>query len=90
MHSSDLIGAIAARSGTTRKAAAVFLSAFTAEVSGALQTGSSVKIMGFGVFEVRRRHARRGVKPGTNEPIMIPTRNLPVFRASKNLKDAIR
>ena len=48
-----------------------------------------MQLTGFGIFEVRERAARTGVKPGTTEKIEIPASKVPAFKAGKNLKDAI-
>ena len=45
--------------------------------------------MGFGSFEVRKRAARKGRNPQTNEEIKIPASKLPVFKSGKALKEAV-
>lgn len=49
-----------------------------------------MQLTGFGVFEVRERSARQGVKPGTTEKIQIPASKYPAFKAGKGLKDNIK
>ena len=43
-----------------------------------------------GTFEVRKRKARTGVKPGTTEKIKIPASKYPAFKPGKGLKDRVR
>ena len=43
-----------------------------------------------GSFEVKERAERTGRNPKTNEPIVIPAGKMPVFKAGKVLKDAIK
>ena len=45
--------------------------------------------MGFGSFEVKKRAARVGRNPKTNDTIEIPASVVPVFKAGKALKDAV-
>ncbi len=55
-----------------------------------LTKGNPVRIVGFGVFEVRRRIARSGRNPQTGETLKIPATKTPSFLAGKALKDAIK
>ena len=52
--------------------------------------GKKVQLTGFGSFEVKERAERTGRNPKTNEPIVIPAGKMPVFKAGKVLKDAIK
>lgn len=49
-----------------------------------------MQLVGFGSFEVKKRAARTGRNPRTNEPVEIPAAKLPVFKPGKALKDAIQ
>ncbi len=60
-----------------------------ASISSHLKQGDKVQLIGFGIFEVRERSARTGVKPGTTEKIEIPASKYPAFKAGKNLKDEL-
>jgi len=55
-----------------------------------LVKGNSVRIVGFGVFEVRRRVAREGINPKTRKKIHIAATKTPSFMAGKALKDAVK
>lgn len=60
-------------------------------ISGVLADGGSVKIAGFGNFEVRERAARVGVDPrDPSKKIEIKATKTPAFKAGKNLKNAVR
>lgn len=54
-----------------------------------LVNGESVKISGFGNFEVVVRAEKKGRNPKTGEAITIPSFKAPVFRPSKSLIDKI-
>ena len=65
------------------------LSALVESVTDALKNGEKVVLPGFGTFGVKMRPAREGRNLFTGERIMIPARNVPSFKASKRLKDAV-
>ena len=89
MNKSDLIAAIAAKTGETKKDAEATLNAFIDVVTDALVKGDKVQLVGFGSFEVRKRAARKGRNPQTKEEIKIPASKAPVFKAGKALKELV-
>ena len=89
MNKSDLIAAMAAKTGSTKKDAEATLNAFVDAVTEALVKGDKVQLVGFGSFEVRKRAARKGRNPQTKEEIEIPASKAPVFKAGKALKDLV-
>ena len=89
MNKADLIAAIAAKTGDTKKAAEASVNAFVEVVTNALVEGDKVQLVGFGSFEVRKRAARKGRNPQTKEEIKIPASKAPVFKAGKALKDLV-
>ncbi len=89
MNKSELIAAIAAKTGETKKDAEATLNAFIDVVTEALVRGDKVQLVGFGSFEVRKRAARKGRNPQTKEEIKIPASKAPVFKAGKALKELV-
>ena len=89
MNKAELIAAMAAKTGETKKAAEASLNAFVAVVEDSLKKGEKVQLVGFGSFEVRKRAARKGRNPQTKEEIKIPASKAPVFKAGKALKDLV-
>ena len=89
MNKSDLIAAIADKTGATKKCAEASLNAMTEAVTEALVKGDKVQLVGFGSFEVRKRAARKGRNPQTKEEIKIPASKAPVFKAGKALKELV-
>ena len=89
MNKSELIAAIATKTGETKKDAEATLNAFVNVVSETLAKGDKVLLVGFGSFEVRKRAARKGRNPQTKEEIKIPASKAPVFKAGKALKDLV-
>ena len=48
-----------------------------------LEREGKLKIAGFGVFEVKEKHARRGRNPQTGEEMTITPRRILTFKASQ-------
>ena len=89
MNKAELVAAIAAKTGESKKSSEVLVNAFTEVVADALKGGDKVQLVGFGSFEVRKRAARKGRNPQTKEEIKIPASKAPVFKAGKALKDIV-
>jgi DNA-binding protein HU-beta len=54
-----------------------------------LVKGNKVRIVGLGIFQVKRREARMGRNPQTGEPVKIKASKKVTFRPSKELKEAV-
>ena len=89
MNKTELIAAVAAKAGLTKKDAERVVNATLETITESLVKGDKVNVSGFGIFEVKTREARVGRNPRTKETIQIPASKLPAFKASKTLKDAI-
>ena len=89
MNKAELIAAIAAKTGATKKSAEESVNAFVDVVTEALQKGDKVQLVGFGSFEVLNRAARKGRNPQTKEEIKIPASKAPKFKAGKALKELV-
>ncbi|MBW7915743.1 MAG: HU family DNA-binding protein [Trueperaceae bacterium] len=85
----DLVGEVAEATGQSKKAVKETMDALLASMTSSIAKGSKVTLTGFGTFEVRKRKARTGVKPGTTEKIKIPASQYPAFKAGKSLKDTV-
>ena len=89
MNKTELIAAVAEKTGLTKKDAERVVSATFETVTETLKKGDKVSVSGLGIFEVKTREARIGRNPRTKEEIKIPATKLPAFKASKTLKDLI-
>ena len=89
VNKAEMIDAIAESANISKVAASKAFSCFLESVVAALKSGQQVSLLGFGTFAVKPRAARVGRNPKTGEPIQISAANVPVFKAGKNLKDAV-
>ena len=89
MNKKELILEMAQKCGLTQKETEKALEAFVETVSGTLEKGEKVQLLGFGIFEVRQRAAREGRNPRTKEIIQMPAAKVPAFKAGKALKDKV-
>ncbi len=90
MTKAELIDAITAKLAMRKKDVAPVVDEVFAEIQGALSKGDKCTFVGFGVFEVRERSAREGRNPqDPTKKVLIPAKNVPVFRPGKDLKDAV-
>ncbi len=89
MNKTELIAAVAEKSGLSKKDADNAVNSMLDAVVETLAQGDKVQIVGFGTFEVRSRSERQGRDPRTNNPITIPASKSPAFKAGKAFKDAV-
>ena len=89
MNKTELVAAIAEKTGLTKKDAEGAVKAFTDTVAEQLKAGDKIQLVGFGTFEVAERAARTGKNPQTGEAINIPASKAPKFKAGKALKDTV-
>ena len=89
MTKTELINAVAAKTGLTKKDSDKAVAAVIEAVTEALVKGDKVALLGFGTFEVRERAARVGINPRTKATIKIAATKAPAFKAGKALKDAV-
>lgn len=90
MNKTELISAVAEKTGLSKKDSDAAIAAVVDAITESLVQGEKVQLVGFGSFEVKKRAARTGRNPRTNEPVEIPAAKLPVFKPGKALKDAIQ
>ena len=89
MTKQDLINAIAAKTGQSKKDAEASVEAMSAAIIDALQNGGEAVLPGLGKLTVKEKAERRGRNPKTGEEITIPAKRVPHFSAAKALKDAV-
>lgn len=90
MNKPHLIRAVSEKADISTIKAGFVIDAITDAVTQVLAAGDSVSLVGFGTFEVKSRAERPGRNPKTGEAMTIPAARVPVFRAGKALKEAVR
>ena len=85
----DLTDALHEAVGLTRQDCAQLVERTLDLITEAMEDGQTVKLSGFGVFQVRSKRERMGRNPKTGEPAAIAPRRVIGFRASQILKSRI-
>ena len=89
MTKADLVEMLFNRMGMNKRDAKVMVDAFFDEIREALENGRTVKLSGFGNFQLRDKAQRPGRNPKTGEEIAITARRVVTFHASQKLKEAV-
>jgi integration host factor subunit alpha len=82
----DLSEALHEEIGLSRQECAGLVERVLDMIVETLERGETVKLSGFGVFQVRDKRARMGRNPKTGEPAAIIPRRVISFRASQLMK----
>jgi len=75
--------------GLNKTEAKEMVEGFFEEIRLALEKGESVKLSGFGNFELREKSERPGRNPKTGEEIPIKARRVVTFHSSQKLKTSV-
>lgn len=86
MQKSELIKALAARTGASQKSSLATVNELVAIIKEATDGGDVVAISGFGSFSRRHRAARQGQNPQTHEPLHIAASSSLAFKASSRMR----
>ena len=89
MTKAELISAVAEKGGYTKKDAEKALASVVGTITDILGKGEKVAISGFGTFEVRDRAAKESINPATKQPVHVPAKKVPAFKAAKALKEIV-
>lgn len=76
--------------GTTKVQAESVVDTIFDGITASLKKGDEVSVAGFGIFSAKKRAARSARNPRTGEIVKVAAMNVPKFRASKALKDAVK
>jgi integration host factor subunit alpha len=85
----ELADRLLAQGGMNKREARQIVDAFFDEIRGALEGGDSVKLSGFGIFQLRDKSQRPGRNPKTGEEVQISARRVVTFHPSARLKSSI-
>lgn len=89
MNKAALIGAIAAKTNTSKAAAGRAVDALLEIVTQQVAQGDDVALLGFGTFKAAQRAARVGRNPRTGESVEIAATTVVTFKAGVDFKAAV-
>ena len=90
MTKSKLINLLAARfSQLVHKDAEISVKVILEAMSNSLKNNNRIEIRGFGSFSLNYRPARIGRNPKSGEKVNIPEKNVPHFKAGKELRKRV-
>jgi len=87
MTKAELIDSISQQyTDLTRRQVEILVNTVFQSIKEALRNGEKIEIRGFGSFRLRHRRMREGRNPKTGEIVSVPPKNVPFFKAGKELK----
>lgn len=90
MNRAELVDAVSNITGQTKQQTHDAVNAILHTITGTLQKGERVMLVGFGTFERRNRKARSGVNPqNPRQKLTIAAAKVPAFRAGQELKNIV-
>jgi len=89
VNKNDLIAAVSSSAGLSKTDATKAVDSVFDNITNTLQSGTEVRLVGFGTFSVAQRKATTGRNPRTGETIQIKASRQPKFKAGKALKEAV-
>lgn len=75
--------------GITKKDCALVVDGLLNAIKNALAQHEHIEIRGFGTFKVRERKTRMARNPRTGDPVKVPSRMVPVFKPSKEMRTQV-
>ena len=88
MNRSELENTVAHQAGLTARMARAAVDAVFAAIALKIAAGEEVRLLGFGIFELKQQAARTGRNPQTGAPMEIPEKQVVRFRPGADLKAA--
>ena len=85
----DLCEAVHEEVGLTRQDCSALVERTLDLIAEALEAGKTVKLSGFGVFQVRSKRARMGRNPKTGEAVALSGKYVPHFKPGKDLRERV-
>lgn len=85
----DLCEKIARRTDNTHIVAKELIQYFLDEIIIELSKGKRIELRDFGVFEIRKRAARKARNPRTGEVAYVPEKSVVVFKVGKLMKEKV-
>ena len=85
----DLCERVARKTDNKNVAVKEGIQTFLDEIIGELSQGNRIELRDFGVFEIRKRAARKARNPRTGEEAFVPPKNVVVFKVGKLMREKV-
>jgi len=85
MNKNELIATIAKQTNLTQKRVGEILDGILETIVEVVKEQGSITFTNFGKFEKKLRRERKGVNPKTGDLILIPPKEVIIFKPSKNI-----
>lgn len=89
MTKAELVELIAGGTGISKKDTGIVVNLILENIGKALEAGDKVELRGFGSFKVKSRRARQARNPRTGDAVHVPSKQVPYFKASNELKSKL-
>ncbi|TAN45426.1 MAG: integration host factor subunit alpha [Nitrospirae bacterium] len=89
MTKADIVNLVFEKVGLPRNETQLIVEAVFDTLKETLQKDESIKVSGFGTFNIRKKNSRVGRNPKTKEEVEITPRRVITFKASDQLKEAV-
>ncbi len=89
MNKRELIDEVNTKTGLTKRVSRETVDAVISAITDSLAREEKVTLVGFGIFQVRKRKAREGRNPQTGKAIQIPAKKVPKFKAGNKLREVV-
>jgi len=86
MTKAELVEMIAAETGISKKDTGIIVNLILENIGHALVSSDKVELRGFGSFKVKQRRSRLARNPRTGSSVDVPSKRVPYFKASNELK----
>lgn len=89
MTKAELVELISNETGVSKKDTGIVVNLILENIGRALVDSDKVELRGFGSFKVKSRRSRQARNPRTGESVAVPSKKVPYFKASNELKDRL-
>ena len=89
MTKAELIEEVSKVVEMTRKDSEIIVETIFESIVNSLHKGDKIEIRGFGSFRTRQRQPRVGRNPKTGSRVEVPSKRIPFFKPSKELRDLV-
>jgi len=89
MTKAELIEEVSRVVEMTRKDSEIIVETIFDSIVTSLHGGDKIEIRGFGSFRTRQRQPRVGRNPKTGSRVEVPSKRIPYFKPSKELRDLV-